>query len=78
MMYTSGDRRYKWKERVLVGLYLGFLLAIAGEFFYSLKIKTHTLEQAEITNHEQIPPHLPEETKLDLLRIPKLRWRHHN
>lgn len=74
MMYSLKGRRYKPKEVALAGLYLVFLLATAGEFFYALKSQNHLeVTHDKIEKHEQIPVHLPEESKIEFVRMLKVR-----
>jgi hypothetical protein len=77
MMYSPTEgRRYKRKEMALAGLYAIFLLATAGEFFYAIKTSNpHELKGEKVEKHEQIPVHLPEESKLDFIRMLKIRMR---
>ncbi len=76
-MYSSEGKRYRPKETALAGLYLIFLLATAGEFFYALKnSEHHTSKPDKVDKHEQIPTHLPEESKLDFIRLIKARGKY--
>ena len=76
-MYRCSDKRYKRKETALAGLYLVFLLATAGEFFYALDSQNqHETKSDKMEKHEQIPVHVPEESKVEFVRILKIRDRY--
>jgi len=64
----------KWKEQAVLALYLLFLLAQVSEFFYAYKVQSEKEKRVEVENRIQIPPHLPEEGKLEFTRIPKIRY----
>ncbi len=76
-MYRYSGTRYKRKETALAGLYLIFLLATAGEFFYALKSQDqHETKSDKVEKHEQIPVHVPEESKVEFVRMIKSRDRY--
>jgi hypothetical protein len=81
MNNTKLLHRYKWKQKALMALYIIFLLATVGEFFYALNhSKVETEHQVEVENEIEIPPHLPEESKLEFIRIARVKgsanWRY--
>jgi len=77
-MYRYSGKRYKPKELALAGLYAIFLLATAGEFFYALNDNNRREPKLDkVEKHEQqIPIHLPEDSKIDFVRLLKIRARY--
>lgn len=66
--------RHKLKQRVLIALYLTFLLATVGEFFYAFEsVEEKKEKKVEVGVEIKLPPHIPEEGKVEFIRQVKTK-----
>ncbi len=76
MMYSNKGKRYKRKEMALTGLYLAVLLATVGEFFYAFNTQNQVeKKETKVEKQFEIPPHIPEDAKIEFVRYIKIRER---